>query len=244
MERMNATDLEGYHDDLLTHFKVISRRDAHGYPILIPLANSRRVLRWSVLKAWVDASPVKASDVLVSYGLFKFAFVPVYELVEERAAGPTVIAGTAALYDEVAQAFTPISDMQRVALMQAYKSDVMVMRLTGDAFTTLNVNDPGATLFQWSSKFVRLMADNPGAGGERLLVLSCIAAKSALTVGHPAQYHHGLALHVAEHLPCAGVPLLVDLLDDTDHPGTNGQATFTAKAMDLGQLSPPIGVIR
>jgi hypothetical protein len=128
MERMNATDLEGYRDDLLTHFKVISRRDAHGYPILIPLANSRRELRWSVLKAWVDASPAKVSDVLVSYGLFRFAFVPVYELVEETAAGPKVIAGTVALYDEVTQAFTPITHAQRMKLMQAYKSDVMVMR--------------------------------------------------------------------------------------------------------------------
>jgi hypothetical protein len=244
MERMNATDLEGYHDDLLTHFKVISRRDAHGYPILIPLANSRRELRWSVLKAWVDASPAKVSDVLVSYGLFRFAFVPVYELVEETAAGPKVIAGTVALYDEVTQAFTPITDAQRRKLMQAYQSDVMVMRLTGEAFTTLNVNDPGATLFQWSSKFVRLLADNPGEGGERRLVVSCIASKSALAVGDPAQYHHGLALHVAEYLPCEGTPLLVDLVDDTDHPGPTGQPNFNAKAMDLGNLSPPVEVIR
>ena len=100
-------------------------------------------------------------------------------------------------------------------------------------------NDPCATLFDWTTKFLRLVNDNPVAIDQRYVVITSIAAKFALVAGDPAEYHHGLALHVANHVDCDGAQVLVDLLDDTDVPGPNGQPTFAGKAMDLGSACPP-----
>lgn len=238
-ERLNATDLEHYHDDLRTHLKVISYRNGHGYPVLIPLSNTRRAVRWAVLKGWAEGFGTAVTSVQIGYGLFKNAFVPVFEVVEDTGSGPVMITGSQALYNEATESFTTISTAQRDALMQHYKSNGMVMRLTGDPFTTLTKNDPGATLFHWSTKFLRLVNDNPVVVDQRYVVITSIAAKFVLVTGDPAEYHHGLALHVANRVDCDGAQVLVDLLDDTDVPGPNGQSTFTGKAMDLGSPCPP-----
>ena len=128
-ERLNATDLEQYHADLRTHLKVISGRDGHGYPVLIPLCNERRAVRWSALKAWVAGFGTSVTTVQIGYGLHKNAFVPVFDLAEDKGDGPVLIVGSQALYNEASESFVPIATAQRDALMQHYKSNGMVMRL-------------------------------------------------------------------------------------------------------------------